>query len=134
MMCQHCYKVELREDDTLLQRKNLDPDDIVRSQAFVSSICISSPGGVLPADSLCSNGVPGLPDSLPLQEDYVEQEELAMAKPPPRLQKHYMDNTCTVMNKAQAQEFTDYLNSVDADIKWLTEGQITSEKMVMKSQ
>ena len=51
------------------------------------------------------------------------------AKDPPRRWKRYVDDTHTVLKKAQAQEFTDYLNTVDEDIKWTTEGETLSNMM-----
>ena len=41
-----------------------------------------------------------------------------------RLWRCYVDDTYTVMKKARAQEFMEYLNTVDADIKWMTEGEV----------
>ena len=38
-----------------------------------------------------------------------------------------MDDTYTVLRKDQAQSFTDYLNTVDEDIKWMTEGEVVKE-------
>ena len=38
-----------------------------------------------------------------------------------------MDDTYTVLRKDQAQSFTDYLNTVDEDIKWTTEGEVVKE-------
>ena len=38
-----------------------------------------------------------------------------------------MDDTYTVLEKDQAQNFTDYLNTVDEDIKWPTEGEVVKE-------
>ena len=35
-----------------------------------------------------------------------------------------MDDTPTVLTKIHSQEFTDYLNLVDDDIKWMTEGEV----------
>ena len=35
--------------------------------------------------------------------------------------------THTVLQKYQAQNFTDYLNTVDEDIKWTTEGEVVTE-------
>ena len=43
-----------------------------------------------------------------------------MARHPPRLRRGYMDDTYTIMKKAHAQEFMEYLNMVDADIRWTT--------------
>ena len=47
-----------------------------------------------------------------------------MARYPSRLWTHYMDDTYTIMKKAHTQEFTEYLNTVDPDIKWTTEGEV----------
>ena len=38
-----------------------------------------------------------------------------------------MDDTYTVVRKDQALNFTDYLNTVDEDIKWTTEGEVVKE-------
>ena len=38
-----------------------------------------------------------------------------------------MDDTYTVLQKDQAQNFIDYLNTVDDDIKWTTEGEVVKE-------
>ena len=38
-----------------------------------------------------------------------------------------MDDTYTVLRKDQAQKFTDYLNTVDEDIKWTTEGEVVKD-------
>ena len=46
-----------------------------------------------------------------------------MARHPLRLSRCYMDDTYTIMNKAHVQEFIEYLNTVDADIKWKMEGE-----------
>ena len=35
-----------------------------------------------------------------------------------------MDDMYMIMKKAHAQDFTDYLNTVDADIKWAMEGKV----------
>lgn len=42
-----------------------------------------------------------------------------------------MDDTYTVLKKEQAQAFTDYLNTIDDDINWTTEGEI-EEKVEME--
>ena len=52
---------------------------------------------------------------------------LAKAENPPRWWKRYVDDTYTVLRKDQAQSFTDYLNTVDEDIKWTTEGEVVKE-------
>ena len=63
----------------------------------------------------------GSPIVCNLYTEYFEERTLVMARHLPRLARRYMDNTYTIMKKAHAQEFTEYLNTVDADIKWMTE-------------
>ena len=38
-----------------------------------------------------------------------------------------MDDTYTVLKKDNSEVFTDYLNTVDPDIKWTTEGEVVIE-------
>ena len=38
-----------------------------------------------------------------------------------------MDDTYTVLQKDQAQNFIGYFNTVDDDIKWTTEGEVVKE-------
>ena len=47
-----------------------------------------------------------------------------MARHQLRLWRRYMDETYMIMEKTQAQEFTEYLNMVDPDIKWMKEGEV----------
>ena len=47
-----------------------------------------------------------------------------MARHPPRLWRHYVDDTYIIIKRAHAQAFTVYLNTVEADIKWTTEGEV----------
>ena len=56
--------------------------------------------------------------------EYFEQQALAMGRHLLRLWRCYVDGTYTIMKKAHAQEFTEYLNMVDANIKWTTEGEV----------
>ena len=35
--------------------------------------------------------------------------------------------THTVVKEVQAQAFTEYLNTIDDDIKWMTEGEVQQE-------
>ena len=41
-----------------------------------------------------------------------------------RVWRRYMDDTYIIIKKAHAREFTEYLNMVDPDIKWMTEGEV----------
>ena len=47
-----------------------------------------------------------------------------MARHPLRLWRRYVDDTCTIIKKAHAQEFTEYHNTVDPDIKWTMESEV----------
>ena len=38
-----------------------------------------------------------------------------------------MDDTYTVLQKDQAQNFIGYFNTVDDDIKWTTKGEVVKE-------
>ena len=46
-----------------------------------------------------------------------------------RLWRCYMDDTYTIIKKVHAQEFMEYLNTVDADIKWMTEGEMETVRL-----
>ena len=59
-------------------------------------------------------------------EDF-EQRVLAEATDPPRWWKRCVDDTYTVLKKDQAESFTEYLNTIDDDIKWTTEGEVHKE-------
>ena len=41
-----------------------------------------------------------------------------------------MNDTHTILNKAHSHDFTDYLNQVDDDIKWMMEGEVIIEVQV----
>ena len=69
-------------------------------------------------------GSPVSPIVCNLYMENFEQMALAKAVNPPRWWKRYVDDTYTVLRKDQAQSFTDYLNTVDEDIKWTTEGEV----------
>ena len=72
-------------------------------------------------------GSPVSPIVCNLYMESFEQKALAGAEDPPRWWKRYVDDTYTVLKKDQSQEFTDYLNTVDDDIKWTTEGEVRTE-------
>ena len=59
-------------------------------------------------------------------EDF-EQRSLAETSDPPHWWKRYVDDTYTVLKKDKAQAFTKYLNTIDDDIKWMTEGEVQEE-------
>ena len=51
----------------------------------------------------------------------MNSELLPIAIHPLRLWRRYMEDTYNIMKKAHAQEFMEYLNTVNADIRWTTE-------------
>ena len=53
-----------------------------------------------------------------------EQKALAETLDPPRCWKRYVDNAYTMLKKGQSQTFTDYLNTVDDNIKWKMEREV----------
>ena len=46
-----------------------------------------------------------------------EQRALAEATDPPHWWKRYVDDTYTILKKDQAETFTEYMNTIDDDIK-----------------
>ena len=62
-----------------------------------------------------------------LYMENFEQMALAKAENPPHWWKRYVDDTYTVLRKDQGQSITDYLNTLDEDIKWTTEGEVVTE-------
>ena len=52
---------------------------------------------------------------------------LAEENDPPCWWKRYVDDTYTVLTKVQVQAFIEYLNTIDDDIKLMTEGEVQQE-------
>ena len=52
---------------------------------------------------------------------------MAAAENTPHWWKRYVEDTYTILQKDQAQDFSAYLNTVDEDIKWTTEGEVLTE-------
>ena len=69
-------------------------------------------------------GSPVLPIMCNLYVESFEQKALAGTEDPPLWWKRYVDDTFTVRKNDRAQEFADYLNTVDEDI---TEGDLRTE-------
>ena len=61
-----------------------------------------------------------------LYVEYFEQEGLAMARHLSMLWRCYVDDTYMIMKKTNAQEVMEHLNTVDTDIKWMSEGEVES--------
>ena len=59
-----------------------------------------------------------------------EQKALSTAPHRPRWWHWSVDDTHTVLKKIHLQEFTDHLNSVYDDIKWMTEGEVVMKALL----
>ena len=116
---------KLEEDQTLQDRTSGIRHDIIR----LLRLCLKCMYFLFQGEYyLQINGAAmGSPVSLilcNLYMEYFEKRALAMARHPPRLWRCYVDETYTIMKKAHTQEFTEYLNTVDPDIKWTMEGEV----------
>jgi hypothetical protein len=115
----------LEEDLTLSDRTPLAPDDIVK----LLGLCLKCTYFLFQGEYYlqihgAAMGSPVSPIVCNLYMEYFEQRALAEAKHPPRLWRRYVDDTYAVLKKSHGQEFTDFLNTVDDDIKWTTEGEV----------
>ena len=121
-------KKRLEEDDTLNARTPLSPDDIIT----LLDNCLKCTYFLYKGEYYlqihgAAMGSPVSPIVCNLYMESFEQKALAGAEDPPRWWKRYVDDTYTVLKKDQAQEFTDYLNTLDEDIKWTTEGEVKTD-------
>ena len=112
----------LEEDQTLSDRTPLAPDDII----WLLSLHLKCTYFLFQREYYlqihwAAMGSPVSPIVCNLYMEYLEQRALDMARHPPRVWRRYMDDTYTIMKRAYAQEFTEYLNTVDAGIKWTTD-------------
>ena len=119
---------KLEEDESLSKRTPLSPRDIItllerclkctyflyKGQYYLQ--VHGAAMGSLVSPIVCN-----------LYMENFEQIALEQAENPPRWWKRYVDDTYTVLRKDQAQKFTDYLNTVDEDIKWTTEGEVVKD-------
>ena len=121
----------LQDDITLPNRTSLSPDDVIT----VLDKCLKGTYFLYKADYYLQihRAAMGLPVSPILCNIYMEdfeQRMLAEANDPPCWWKRYVDDTYTVLKKDQAETFTEYLDMIDDDIKWMTEGEIHQEVKV----
>ena len=121
-------KRKLEEDTTLHKRTPLSPEDIttllekcLRCTYFLyrGEYYLQIHGAAM--------GSPVSPIVCNLYMEDFERRALTGIPDPPRWWKRYVDDTYTVLKKSQSQTFTDFLNTVDDDIKWTTEGEVLKE-------
>ena len=118
----------LQDDITLPNRTPLSPDDVTA----VLDKCLKGMYFLFKGDyhlqihgaAMCS---PVSPIVCNIYMEDFEQRALAEATDPPRWWKRYIDDTYTVLKKDQAETFTEYLNTINNDIKWMTEGEVHQE-------
>ena len=60
-----------------------------------------------------------------------EQNALATAPHRPQWWSQYVDDTHMLLMKIHSREFTDHLNAMDDDIKWMTRWKVMTETEVM---
>ena len=121
-------KERLENDETLKDRTPLTPDDIInllgvclRCTYFVYNgvFYLQIHGAAMgsPVSAIVCN----------LFMEFFEQKALSGYSHPPRWWRRYVDDTHTILKKDHAQRFTEYLNTVDPDIKWTSEGETITE-------
>ena len=119
---------KLEEDESLSKRTPLLPRDIITLlEKCLKYTYFLHKGQCYLQVHGAAMGSPVSPIVCNLYMENFEQIALAKAENPPRWWKRYVDDTYTVLRKDQAQKFTDYLNTVDKDIKWMTEGEVVKD-------
>ena len=123
-------KTRLTNDPTLKDRSTLSPEDIIR----LLDICLKCTYFVFQGQFYlqihgAAMGSPVSPIVCNLYMEDFEQRTLQLAQNPPRIWKRYVDDTFTVMKRCYTDEFSRFINSVDSNIQWTTEGEtITSSE------
>ena len=118
----------LQEDVTLSNRTPLSPDDVIA----VLDKCLKGTYFLYNGEYYlqihgAAMGSPVSPIVCNIYMEDFEQRALAEANDPPRWWKRYVDDTYTVLKKDQSQAFTEYLNTINDDIKWTREGEVQQE-------
>ena len=118
----------LQDDITLPNRTPLSPDDVIA----VLDKCLKGTYFLYKGEYYlqihgAAMGSPVSPIVCNIYMEDFEQRALTEATDPPRWWKRYVDDTYTVLKKDQAESFTEYLNTIDDDIKWTTEGEVHQE-------
>ena len=121
----------LQDDITLPNRTPLSPDDVIA----VLDKCLKGTYFLYKGEYYlqihgAAMGSPVSPIVCDFYMEDFEQRALPEATDPPGWWKRYVDDTYTVLKKDQAESFTEYLNTIDDDIKWMTEGEVHQEVKV----
>ena len=128
-------KVTLEEDNTLSERTPLEPDDIIQ----LLGLCLKCMYFLFHGEYYqhIHRAAMGSSVSLIMGNLYLESfEQKALTT------QHHIDlgvgasmwdDTHTILKKIHSQEFTDHLNSVDEDIKWMTKGEVMTEVLLKGS-
>ena len=121
-------KARLQQDQTLKERTALSPEDIIR----LLSLCLNCTYFTFQKNFYLQThgaamGSPVSPIVCNLYMENFEQRALTQAEHPPRLWKRYVDDTFTILKINNATQFSNYLNTIDEDIKWTSEEQATGE-------
>ena len=115
------------EDESLSNRTPLSPSDIIVLLEKCLNCTYFLHKGQFYQVHGAAMGSPVSPIVCNLYMENFEQIALAKAENPPCWWKRYVDDTYIVLRKDQVQNFTDYLNTVDDDVKWTTEGEVVKE-------
>ena len=59
-----------------------------------------------------------------------EQKALATADPLLKWWKRYVDDTHTILKKEYSQGFTEHINRIDENMKWITEEEVKNMRRI----
>ena len=121
----------LQDDITLPNRTPLSPYDVIA----VLDKCLKGTYFLYKGEYYlqingAAMGSPVLPVRCNIYMEDFEQRALGEANDLPCCWKRYVDNTYPVLKKDKDKTFTEFLNTIDDDIKWTTEGEVHQEAEV----
>ncbi len=118
-------KHKLEEDSKLSDRTNLSPDDCIK----LLEICLNCTYFVFNGQYYhqvhgAAMGSSVSPIVCNMYMEDFESRAISTAEHPPGWSFRYVDDTHTKLKKDHAQSFTDHLNCLDHDIKFMTEDEV----------